>query len=384
MSAQKLRSAIGPSSCAADVSITRRAHLRDRELAQFLDVLGQHLLQLTNAAHPQLGVGRPVGVVECAAGRLDRAAHVVGGRVGGDAEHLLGGRVDRRERAAAARHQLAVDEQLTLAIVQQRPYPTPASLLDNCPTRVPSNDSRRPRARSKVGLPRRARPGIVCGCTCGFSGCDLPAVISSDNLDMCPAMPWSPSQTRTGETPRNRRQEETFRKVLTAGVEMLRESSYADLTVRAVAARAKVAPATAYTYFSSKNHLIAEVYLDLVRQVPYFTDVNDSTSIARREGAARPDADDRRRARGRGRLHDGAAAAATTPAVRTVRDRIGAEIHRRIRSAVGPDADHRTVSALEMTYFGALVHAGSGAVTYRQIADRLSYVVGLILGEQTR
>lgn len=48
---------------------------------------------------------------------------------------------------------------------------------------------------------------------------------------------------------------------------MLRESSYADLTVRAVAARAKVAPATAYTYFSSKNHLIAEVYLDLMQQV---------------------------------------------------------------------------------------------------------------------
>ena len=34
-----------------------------------------------------------------------------------------------------------------------------------------------------------------------------------------------------------------------------------------------------------------------------------------------------------------------------------------------------------MTYFGALVNAGSGAVTYHQIADRLSYVVGLILGE---
>ena len=59
---------------------------------------------------------------------------------------------------------------------------------------------------------------------------------------------------------------------------MLRESSYADLTVRAVAARAKVAPATAYTYFSSKNHLIAEVYLDLIRKVDYFTDVNDTRS----------------------------------------------------------------------------------------------------------
>jgi len=185
---------------------------------------------------------------------------------------------------------------------------------------------------------------------------------------------------QAGATPRNRRQEETFRKVLTAGVEMLRESSYADLTVRAVAARAKVAPATAYTYFSSKNHLIAEVYLDLVRQVPYFTDVNDSRS-SRVEQALRAltlmIADEPE-----------VAAACTTAllsngdqAVRAVRDRIGSEIHRRIRSAVGPNADPRTVSALEMTYFGALVHAGSGAVTYHQIADRLSYVVGLILGE---
>jgi AcrR family transcriptional regulator len=186
---------------------------------------------------------------------------------------------------------------------------------------------------------------------------------------------------QSGETPRNRRQEETFRKVLTAGVEMLRESSYADLTVRAVAARAKVAPATAYTYFSSKNHLIAEVYLDLMRQVPYFTDVNDSTTT-RVEKALRAMtlmiADEPE-----------VAAACTTAllsgndqAVIAVRDRIGAEIHRRIRSAMGPDADPRTVSALEMTYFGALVHAGSGYVSYREIADRLTYVVGLVLGDK--
>ena len=64
-----------------------------------------------------------------------------------------------------------------------------------------------------------------------------------------------------------------------------------------------------------------------------------------------------------------------------MRDRIGGEIHRRIRSAVGPDADSRVVAALEMTFFGALVNAGSGVFTYHQIADRLSYVVGLILGE---
>ena len=66
------------------------------------------------------------------------------------------------------------------------------------------------------------------------------------------------------DVPRNRRQEETFRKVLAAGVEVLQETSYADLTVRAVAARAKVAPATAYTYFSSKDHLLVDVLVGLV------------------------------------------------------------------------------------------------------------------------
>jgi AcrR family transcriptional regulator len=180
-------------------------------------------------------------------------------------------------------------------------------------------------------------------------------------------------------TTRNRRQEETFRRVLAAGMETLREKSYADLTVRAVAARAKVAPATAYTYFSSKNHLIAEVYLDLVRQVPYFTNVNDPMPL---------------------RVHNAlrhltlvvadepeVGAACTTallsggsdPAVSAARERIGAEIHRRIASAIGPGANPGTVSALEMAFFGALVQAGSGQFTYREIADRLADVVRLVL-----
>lgn len=184
------------------------------------------------------------------------------------------------------------------------------------------------------------------------------------------------------EIPRNRRQEETFRKVLAAGIELLRESSYGDLTVRAVAAKAKVAPATAYTYFSSKNHLIAEVYLDLIRQAPYFTDVNE-TRHARIDKTlstmALAVADEPE-----------VAAACTTAllggggddAVSRVRERIGAEIHRRITSAYGPDPDQRLVSALEMTFFGALVQAGSGYFTYHQIADRLTYAVAMILGEK--
>jgi AcrR family transcriptional regulator len=192
------------------------------------------------------------------------------------------------------------------------------------------------------------------------------------------------AERQTGQAPRNRRQEETFRKVLTAGIETLREKSYADLTVRAVAARAKVAPATAYTYFSSKNHLIAEVYLNLVQRVPYFTDVNDPMptrvdSALRHLALVVADEPE-------------VGAACTTallsgsadPAVRSARDRIGAEIHRRIATAIGPGADPDTVSALEMAFFGALVQAAGGQFTYHDIADRLAYVVNLMLtGSQT-
>ncbi|MGZ4515028.1 MAG: TetR family transcriptional regulator [Mycobacterium sp.] len=189
----------------------------------------------------------------------------------------------------------------------------------------------------------------------------------------------SQAEHQSRQPARNRRQEETFRKVLAAGIETLREKSYADLTVRAVAARAKVAPATAYTYFSSKNHLIAEVYLDLVRQVPYFTDVNDPMptrveQVLRHLALVVADEPEVSAACTTALLSGGA-----DPAVTAARDRIGAEIHRRITSAMGPDADPTAVSALEMSFFGALVQAGSGEFTYREIADRLAYVVRLIL-----
>lgn len=154
--------------------------------------------------------------------------------------------------------------------------------------------------------------------------------------------------TDLGERRRNRRQEETVRKVLDAAVEMLRECSYSDLTMRAVAARAGVAPATAYTYFSSKNALIAEVYLRLVRDVPVFTDVNHSTQervTAQLRELALLVADEPE-----------LAAAATTalmgdePEIRQVRDKIGLEVRRRIASALGPGAWPEVLTTLEMIF----------------------------------
>ncbi|MBV9089924.1 MAG: TetR family transcriptional regulator [Mycobacteriaceae bacterium] len=183
--------------------------------------------------------------------------------------------------------------------------------------------------------------------------------------------------TDLGARRRNRRQEETVRKVLDAAVELLRENSYSDLTMRAVAARAGVAPATAYTYFSSKNALVAEAYLRLVRNVALFTDVNQTTQqrvTAQLRELALLVADEPE-----------LAAAATTalmgdePEVRQVRDKIGLEVRRRIASALGPGAWPDVLSTLEMIFYGALVQAGTQSVTYYQMADRLDSVIALIM-----
>jgi AcrR family transcriptional regulator len=184
--------------------------------------------------------------------------------------------------------------------------------------------------------------------------------------------------TDLGERRRNRRQQETIRKVLDAAVELLRETSYSNLTMRMVAARAGVAPATAYTYFRSKNALIAEVYLRLVREVPLFTDVNQTTQqrvTAQLRELSLLVADEPE-----------LAAAATTalmgnePEVRGIRDKIGMEVHRRIASALGPGAWPEVLATLELIFYGALVHAGTRSATYYQMADRLDSVIALVMG----
>ena len=58
----------------------------------------------------------------------------------------------------------------------------------------------------------------------------------------------------------NARQAETVERLLAAGPEELRAVGHEALTIRTVAQRAGVSPATAYTYLASKNHLFAELF----------------------------------------------------------------------------------------------------------------------------
>lgn len=146
----------------------------------------------------------------------------------------------------------------------------------------------------------------------------------------------------------NPRQAGTVERVLAAAREELREVGFDDLTVRSVAHRAGVAPATAYTYFSSKNHLVAEIFwrrlnqrprleetltTPLARVVEVFNDLADLLASEQELAAATT-----------------SAMLATEPDVRQLRLLIGNEINARIAAALGDRArrcarrpDHRLV-----------------------------------------
>lgn len=173
------------------------------------------------------------------------------------------------------------------------------------------------------------------------------------------------------------KQADTVDRLTKAAVEVLREEGFAGLTVRSVASIAGVAPATAYTYFSSKEHLVAEVFWRrLAASTP---PVNDSSDPATRVVAVLRDtallmADEPELA--------GAVTSALLgrdPDVEHLRGRIGLEIRRRLADALGPDHDPDVLEALELLYSGGLVRAGMGYGTYEKFADRLETSAKLIL-----
>lgn len=186
----------------------------------------------------------------------------------------------------------------------------------------------------------------------------------------------------TDERPRRRlteRQAGTVTRLTDAAVTEVREQGYDGLTVRNVARRAGVAPATAYTYFASKDHLVAEVFWRRLRARP-------ASAVDRRHSPAR---------RVRAALRDVAlvvadepelAAACTTamlatdPDVKHVRDRIGAEIRRRLADALGDDGDEIVLRTLELALSGAMVQAGMGHLAYDDLPGLLEETAALVAG----
>jgi AcrR family transcriptional regulator len=178
----------------------------------------------------------------------------------------------------------------------------------------------------------------------------------------------------------NPRQAETVERLLAAGLEELRAVGHEALTVRTVAQRAGVSPATAYTYLASKNHLFAELFWRHLSSAE-IAQTAAGTTVQRLQATMR--------ALTARIVEEPELAAAVTPAllgtdpdVARLRLRIGAEFLSRFEAALAePDrpADPGVLEVLVLTFSGALLQAGMGLMTYDQIAERLVAAVDVIM-----
>ena len=174
------------------------------------------------------------------------------------------------------------------------------------------------------------------------------------------------------------RQAEVVANLVLAAEEETEQVGYAGLTVRGVARRAGVAPATAYTYFSSKDHLLAEVLWRRMEALPP-ADTDDTVPMAER--VERTVRDMIPFAAERPALIDACTVALISPSpdVAHLRDRIGTLTHRRLIAALGADVDPRVVRVLEMSYSGALLTAGTGHRSFLDIPAFVAEAAGLLV-----
>ncbi len=173
------------------------------------------------------------------------------------------------------------------------------------------------------------------------------------------------------------KQADTVDRLGRAALDLLCRDGFAGLTVRRVAAEAGVGAATAYTYFSSKEHLVAEVFWRRLAASPPAVHESDEPAarvceVLRHIALLVADEPD----------FAGAVTNALLgkdPDVEVLRLRIGRDIRDRLAAALGPDTDPDVIDALEMLYSGALVRAGMGYSSYAEIAARLEKSARLML-----
>ncbi|NUS42411.1 MAG: TetR family transcriptional regulator [Mycobacteriaceae bacterium] len=173
------------------------------------------------------------------------------------------------------------------------------------------------------------------------------------------------------------RQADTVDRLTKSAVEILGREGFAGLTIRMVATAAGVGSATAYTYFSSKEHLVAEVYWRRLRATPPPLDDElgrTARVLAVLRNIALLVADEPELAHA-----VTAALLSRDPDVEHLRVRIGQEIRRRLSDAWGKDPDPIVLQSLEMLYTGALVRAGIGESTYPEAADLMAKAAEFML-----
>ena len=188
--------------------------------------------------------------------------------------------------------------------------------------------------------------------------------------------PGAPAE-QPGRRHLSERQAEVMERLVAAAAEEAEERPYAHISVRTIARRAGVAPATAYTYFSGKDHLLAEVLWRRMQAAPGLVDL----TLPLPERVA-----ETVRTMGFGSMGPPAVAACTTallgdgPDVKRVRSRLGAEIGRRLAAALGAGGEPAVRDVLQITYTGALISAGMGHLAFDAVPGLMAQATALMTG----
>lgn len=183
------------------------------------------------------------------------------------------------------------------------------------------------------------------------------------------------------------RQSVTVASLLDAGLEEVREVGFEKLTIRTVAQRAGVTHTTAYSYFTSKAHLVAELHWRQTQAMPPPEVSSDESFVGRVraafEGPAGALAEDPVLSRA-----VFMAIISDEPEVRRLRSAVGTELVGRLRTALGPFDDPELVSTLFLAYSGAMMLVGTGTRDFLEVIPRIETVARLIdptrSGDETR
>lgn len=172
-------------------------------------------------------------------------------------------------------------------------------------------------------------------------------------------------------------QADTVDKLCAAVPAVLAEHGADGFTVRLAARGAGVSPATAYTYFSSKNHLVAEVFAR--RIAAELVEPDEAASPRDRvlqvlSGLVEIVLTDQQFANA-----VNTALLGNEPDAQAVRVRVGLLIRERLAASLGPGAPTGLIESVELAYSGVLVQAGMGYLDADSSIARLARAVDLML-----
>jgi AcrR family transcriptional regulator len=173
------------------------------------------------------------------------------------------------------------------------------------------------------------------------------------------------------------RQNSTVSALLDAGLTELRESGYDQLSLRSVAHRAGVTHTTAYSYFTSKSHLIAELHWRQLQQVPDVQLASRASFVDRIHAAFSGPAT---AMANEPALAQAVLSAFVTnePNVLRVRDAIAEELSARLSTALGDRDEPKVHLALLTHYSGAMLVAGMLTQDYLGVIDQMDSVGHLL------